>query len=1073
MDSKRNTMNWRLGIDLGTNSLGWWAFRVKKTGERWQPRTSLGGGVYIFPSGREPASRGRVGDSHAVKRRLARSARRNRDRRKARLRAFMRELVHLGLMPDSPAQRRALFRTVPGSSDPDRYNPYFLRAEAVERALEPYELGRALFHLGLRRGYRSNRMAAPEEADGEFQEHIAHLRDALDGQTLGQFLWARHRRDRERQGRGEDPEGIRFRGREPFFPERSMYEDEFERIRERQAGEHDLTQADWERLRDRYVLFQWPLKPVSRGFCPFFPDEMRHWKDTPIGHDFRMYQELNALKWFDGDFQAHDLDVEQYTAVRERLLSRKSEVTFASLSKLKKADRSPLFPGCTHFNLETQGRTRTGLKPHGMVKILAGHPVLAPLWAARCTEAGDGGRLDDIFTVLLEEADPQALGDRLREAFGLEDAVIEAFGALKLSRNTARESRRFMEAIVPVLRDQHLLYWEAVREIEDDAGQPLHHSHRPVDKDHETLPYYGEILRDSMAGMDPEADPATCPEQHFGKIANPTVHVALNSLRKVVNALIARFGGAPVQIHVELSRDLKNNRRKRDIASATQARNRKNNDRICKELTELGIGVPGARDLRKYKLWEELGEEAMARRCPFTGQVISCAQLFNGEAEIEHILPFARTLDDSMANLTVAMRWANRLKGNRTPWEAFAAGAHSDQGIDWETVAQCAAHLPAHKRWRFAENAMQIFERDQDFIARQLTDNAYIARSAARYLGCLKGVGQVVPNRGQLTALLRGKWHLNRILCDDNRKNREDHRHHAIDAAVTALVDRSILKRVSEQSRRGADDRVHIEVPKLDARIHACIDRQVQDIVVAFKPDHGLQGQMFHETAYGFIEAERRDPDFPHYSLVTRKAITELTPKECGRIRDRPIRKAVAACLEAARQENESHRKALVRFSQERGIFRVRILVRDQAARAIGSAPYKRYAPGAYACCDIWRVPKGKAGRYVPGEYTWQGVFWSYAEVSGDSFSPEERKPHPGARFVCRLFKNDMIACRDDQEVQVMRVAGFSTTNNKLNVVPHSVANPGQGHVSINQLGSRHLQKLHVTPDGVVRGLAH
>jgi len=25
-------MQWRLGIDLGTNSLGWWAFRVKRDG---------------------------------------------------------------------------------------------------------------------------------------------------------------------------------------------------------------------------------------------------------------------------------------------------------------------------------------------------------------------------------------------------------------------------------------------------------------------------------------------------------------------------------------------------------------------------------------------------------------------------------------------------------------------------------------------------------------------------------------------------------------------------------------------------------------------------------------------------------------------------------------------------------------------------------------------------------------------------------------------------------------------------------------------------------------------------------
>ena len=46
-------ISWRLGIDLGTNSLGWWAFRVQKAGPRWQVSDSLDGGVYIFPDGHQ------------------------------------------------------------------------------------------------------------------------------------------------------------------------------------------------------------------------------------------------------------------------------------------------------------------------------------------------------------------------------------------------------------------------------------------------------------------------------------------------------------------------------------------------------------------------------------------------------------------------------------------------------------------------------------------------------------------------------------------------------------------------------------------------------------------------------------------------------------------------------------------------------------------------------------------------------------------------------------------------------------------------------------------------------------
>ncbi|MDE0250323.1 MAG: hypothetical protein OXK72_04860, partial [Gammaproteobacteria bacterium] len=868
-------MNWRLGVSLGTHALGWWAFQVKKTGKRWQPRASLSGGVYVFPSGREPTRRGRVGDSHTVRRRLTRNARRNRDRRKTRLQAFMRELVDLGLMPESIEQRRGLFQTLPGSADLHRFNPYFLRAEAVQRRLAPYELGRALFHLGLRRGYRSNRTGEQEEEDGgDFKERIANLKHALDGQTLGQFQWSRIKQDLRRQQSGEPPAGIRFRNPDSFFPDRSMYEAEFEAIRQRQAPEHDLTQEDWERLRDRYVLFQWPLRPMSRGTCRYFPNEIRYWKNTPIAHDFRIYRELNSLKWFDHEYQEHDLDAEQYTAVRNLLLSRKSEVKFDALRKLKKADQSLLFPDCSHFNLESENRSRRGIEPHGMVNILGNHPVLTPFWAQRSADTGDGGLLDDIFAALLGETEQEALNARLLGEFNLEEEAIEAFRSLKLSRNTVGESRKFLEKIVPILRDQHLTVWEATREVRDDRGKPLYPGHGPNRHGYKELPYYGEILRDSMAGMDSKADPATEPELHFGRIGNPTVHVALNSLRRVVNALISRFGTSPVEIYVELSRDLKNSRKKRNIASAIRARNRKADDKYCEELREYGIHDPSGRDLKKYRLWKELGEGDAARCCPFTGEHISVAQLFSGEAEIEHILPFKRTLDDSMANLTVAMCRANRIKGNRTPFEAFAKGTYAKDGIQWETITELAANLPHHKKWRFGKNALQIFEREHDFIARQLTDDAYIARSAARYLGCLKGVEQVVSSRGSLTALVRGKWHLNEILCEDSRKNRNDHRRHAINAAITALVDRSLLKSVSKRTARGTDGRIHIMVPKLDDRMKTSIHRQVHEMVVAFKPDHGLQGQMFNETAYGHIEPDRRDPDFPQHTLVTRKSIT-------------------------------------------------------------------------------------------------------------------------------------------------------------------------------------------------------
>lgn len=1057
-------MHWRLGLDLGTNSLGWWAFRVTKEGARWRVVESLDGGVRIFSDGREPSKGGRVGDSLAVGRRLARSMRRNRDRGKNRLDELITTLVDLELLPTEADERQQLFGNKKG--DTDCHNPYRLRSEAVEHPLSPHELGRALQHLGLRRGFLSNRKEASDDDGGKLKERIDRMHDALGDLTLGQMMWRRFQAENEIEKKTKHRSGIRFRGESEFYPDRAMYESEFNRIKEVQFDCHDLSEADWCRIRDRSILFQHPLKAVERGKCEFFADEPRHWLDAPISHEFRIYQELNALRWIDEQLASHRLDNEQREKVLEALLTRKSEVKFASLRKLKRSDKSQLFPTTSRFNLENE--KRKGLKHHGIAARFAADPILAPLWLAH---QEDDPALDEIFEVLHGENDDRKLADRLTKEYGLNDEQAKSLANLNFASGTGHVSRKFMAKIVPVLRDQGLVYSDAVAELTDDQGNPLHHSLRDDNRRWSKLPYYGEVLAQSMLGADSGVDPEKNPEKHFGKINNPTVHVALNQMRRVVNELVERYGSAPVEINVELTRELKQPRKRRDEITKQQAVNQRENERIKRDIcAPNGIADPSALDIKKVKLWEELGKGELARRCVFTGLTISAAQLFNGEVEIEHLLPFKRTLDDSRSNLTISMRWANRLKGNNTPFEAFHSDQWAEKGIVWDEILQRVENLPGNKRWRFSEGAMDRYEADGGFIARQLTDTAYMARASQRYLKALDGVEQVVPNPGQLTHLIRGKWHLNRLLNTENSKSREDHRHHAVDAAVIALTDRAVLNEISRLTARGADDRVHLAVPELDPNLRKAIEDRVDTMIVSYKPDHGTVGRMYKDTAYGFVPQELRDPDMPNHNLVTRKALPQLTPKECEAIRDPDLRQKVCEWLEVAKRAGEKHEKALVEFSKEHGVKRVRLLIAGQTVQPVPSARYKGYASDSYVCCDIWRVPKGKPGRWKKDAFEWVGSFWAYSETiscaKGERPDKETKRPHPAAKFVMRVFKDDLVTFQDGGQNPIMRVAGFSTTNNILDLKPQHATDAPRKFISINVLGSQHLKKYAVTPAG-------
>ena len=177
-----DVVKYRLGLDLGTNSLGWAAVKLGDDGE---PYGLLDLGVRIFPDGRNERSEA----SNAVERRTARGQRRLRDRYLQRRGGLMQAMVAWGLMPEDETERKSL----------ENGDPYRLRARALDERLVPFELGRALFHLAQRRGFKSNRkVPGGDEAEGgKIATDIDTLQQritASGARTLGEFLHRRRKR---------------------------------------------------------------------------------------------------------------------------------------------------------------------------------------------------------------------------------------------------------------------------------------------------------------------------------------------------------------------------------------------------------------------------------------------------------------------------------------------------------------------------------------------------------------------------------------------------------------------------------------------------------------------------------------------------------------------------------------------------------------------------------------------------------------------------------------------------------------------------------------------------------------
>jgi len=138
-----------LGLDLGSNSLGWALLSSTESGELTD---IVDVGVRIFPKAVEE----KTPTPNNQKRRNSRLARRIVQRRSRRKKALLNYLVSLGLLPKALLEEALLEeKTGPEGILNGLGDPYTLRAKALDQTLAAFELGRVLLHLVQRRGFLS------------------------------------------------------------------------------------------------------------------------------------------------------------------------------------------------------------------------------------------------------------------------------------------------------------------------------------------------------------------------------------------------------------------------------------------------------------------------------------------------------------------------------------------------------------------------------------------------------------------------------------------------------------------------------------------------------------------------------------------------------------------------------------------------------------------------------------------------------------------------------------------------------------------------------------------------------
>ncbi len=581
----------------------------------------------------DKAEQPKTGESLNKARRDARLTRRRLRRRAFRLLRLRRLFKRCGLLPDSQLPQTTA-------------SPWVLRVAALDRLLNGSELAQALYHLIKHRGFQSNRKseAGADEKVGQMLGGVQHNQQLLQqGHYRSVAELVQQHADFQQARRNKAG------GYQHTFA-RADLQQELRLIlqRQRELG-NPLASTELQLGCETLLLQRRPALSGNAllrlvGKCTFEPDEYRAPKYSPSVEEFVWLGKLNNL-YLVADGKRRPLhEDEREIALRLPFeLETRGGLKYKQLRKKLGLDSDVRFAGLSY--------RADGKDPEDAVLFEAKgfHTLRLAYASAGAHEAWQHDRLEPrrldriayALTCFKEDGEIRAELEKWQFA----DALIETLLEHSFS-DFIRLSWKALDKILPFMRIG-LRYDQAVPQ----AGYG-HHSVLPG------------------AGMQQRF----LPKLSHDDFPNPVVYRALNQARKLVNAMLREYG-PPQRIHIELARDMARPFDERMKIRKEQDKFQAEKEKATQLFIDLQGHEPRGQDLLKMRFYREQNAQ-----CPYCQQGLEIARLYDdtGYADIDHILPYSRSFDDSLNNRILVHVACNRNKGNRTPFE-FLDGAQDSQ----------------------------------------------------------------------------------------------------------------------------------------------------------------------------------------------------------------------------------------------------------------------------------------------------------------------------------------------------------------------------------------------------------
>ena len=747
-----------LGLDIGIASVGWSLLENDPITE--EPIKIIKMGVRTFNTNEVP----KTGKSTAKDRREKRGLRRRTRRRNLRIqtaRTILEKTFNINL---DTALKEIMNNDV-----------YEIRARALDKKISDAELCKAILNLLKRRGFKSNRKNIKDDTDGKLLSAISANEEFLKEKgyrTFGEAIYKDKKFKTELAGklvynvRNHDSSYKNCIGRDLLLKEMELILTAQETFGNNKCTE-ELKNSICTLLERQRNFDDGPGAPspysstFEIGNCTFISGEKRASKATFTFEYFTALSKINSLK-----IEDETLTTEQKEILYKMLLTKK-EISYKDVRKTLNISSELRFNLCSYLqNKKNEELSEKELIEKSEKKTFVS---MKNSYAIRsCVNADITNEsvaiIDEIATMLTLYKSDERIDKYIEQSDLLKTLSEEAKEKIKeLSFKTVGSlSIKAMQAIIPYLLDGKR-YDEACKKAGFNHSSFFHTKNK--------------YLRGSEL------------EERIKDITSPVVKRSVNQTIRIINEIVKKYG-SPQYVSIELARDLSLTRSRRKEVEAKQKSNFETNEKAKEYLSnELGVLSPNGQDVIKYKLYTE-----QEGKCMYSGARIEFNRLMEPNyVEIDHILPYSRSMNDSYNNKVLVLAKENQNKRNRTPYEYFG-----NDEKRWNNFVARVNLLKNIEKKRLLLKKNYGPEQEKEFLSRNLNDTRYVSKFMHNIIKDLLETTPSVKRKnvvravnGAVTSYARKFWGINKLREDGDV-------HHAIDATIIASITEGTIRKITQ-----------------------------------------------------------------------------------------------------------------------------------------------------------------------------------------------------------------------------------------------------------------------------------